>query len=223
MGKEKIRVFVRTLIISALAIACLDSISNGQSVIDGPIQSPVNGHYYSVLSNSNWTDAEAASQALGGYLATVRSAAEETWIQQTFSAYPYLWIGLYDPTQQVVAGQAHANNFVWVDGETSAYRDWAGGEPNNFNGDEYWTELVLTNSSTDPSGTWNDIYNDPDPTHPPNFYGPVYGLVEVVPEPTSLGLLALTIPLLCRRNRNPWFCTKTQKKFDWCFVTPMDA
>ena len=186
----------------AIVVGCLASITNGQSVVDGPITSPVNGHSYYVLSNSNWTDAEQAAVSLKGTLATVRSIAEEDWIQQTFGSYPYLWLGLYDPTQQDVTGQAHASNFVWVDGEDSTYRDWASGEPNNFDGEEYWTELVLTSSSSDPSGTWNDIYNDADPTHYPNSYGPVYGLVEVVPEPVSIGALALgAMYFLLRRAR----------------------
>jgi hypothetical protein len=47
------------------------------TVVDGPIQSPINGEYYSVLSSSDWTDAQSAAQSLGGNLATVRSAAEE--------------------------------------------------------------------------------------------------------------------------------------------------
>src|SRR5690348_3303030 len=127
------------------------------SVVFGPIESPVNGHFYSVLSSSNWTDAENASQLMGGSLATVRSSDEEMWISQTFSAYPYLWLGLYDPTQQNVTGMAHANNFTWADGETSSYRNWDTGEPNNFNGGEYWTQLVLTNSSTVTQGKWNDM------------------------------------------------------------------
>ena len=167
--------------------------AHGQSVIDGPILSPINGHYYSLLSNSNWTDAENASQSLGGALATVRSAAEEDWIQQTFSAYPFLWIGLYDPSQDSAVGQTHADNFTWVDGETSTYRDWDPGEPNDFNGGEYWTELALTNTSTVASGTWNDIYNDPDPTYYINSYGPVYGLTEVVPEPGVLFIIGVVV------------------------------
>ncbi len=149
------------------------------SVIDGPIQSPVNGHFYSVLSNSDWTTAENAAQSMGGHLATIRSSAEEAWIQQTFAAYPYLWIGLYDPSQDS-NGMAHAANFIWVDGEPLTYTNWdPAGEPNNYGGDEYWTQLVLTHSSTVAPDTWDDIFNAADPIHPPNSYGPDYGLVEV--------------------------------------------
>ncbi len=85
-------------------IAFFVSASNA-AVVFGPIESPVNGHFYSVLSNSNWTDAEAASEQMGGSLATIRSAAEQTWISQTFSAYPYLWLGLYDPRSKTSPGR----------------------------------------------------------------------------------------------------------------------
>ncbi len=181
-------------------IAFFVSASNA-AVVFGPIESPVNGHFYSVLSNSNWTDAEAASEQMGGSLATIRSAAEQTWISQTFSAYPYLWLGLYDPTQQDVTGTAHANNFKWADGETTTYRNWDSGEPNNFNGGEYWTQLVLTNSSTVSQGKWNDMYNDANPTHYPNSYGPDYGLAEIVPEPVSIGCVSLCALMLSSLRR----------------------
>ena len=191
----------RTCIVTAFALAASFTISSAQTVIDGPIESPVNGHYYSVLSNSNWTSAEAVAETMGGNLATVRSTAEENWIQDTFATYPYLWLGFYDAVQDT-NGKPHAQNFVWVDGEPVTYVDWAPGEPNNLNGDEYWTELVLTNSSTDASGTWNDIYNSADPTYEPNSYGPVYGLAEIIPEPASLSFLALGgTTLLCRRRQ----------------------
>lgn len=183
--------FGRNLAVVFGAIALWPTVCAAQSVVFGPIQSPVNGHSYSVLSNSNWTDARNAGQLMGGSLATIRSADEQLWINQTFNAFPFLWLGLFDPSQQVVAGQAHANNFQWASGEAASYRNWGNGEPNNFNGQEYWTQLVLTSGSTVAAGTWNDIQNEANPTHPPNSYGPVYGLVEVVPEPASAACVAL--------------------------------
>jgi lectin-like protein len=188
----------RTCMIPAFALATFVAVTQAQTVIDGPIKSPINGHYYSVLSNSNWTSAQAVAETMGGNLATVRSSPEETWIQTTFSAYPYLWLGFYDPSEDG-NGQPHADNFVWVDGEATTYTNWDSGEPNNFDGGEYWTELVLTNSSTVTMDKWNDIINDTDPEYYPNYYGPVYGLVEVVPAPDSLGLLAICGCLLLGR------------------------
>lgn len=184
-----------------LMSAFFTSTSDANSaVIDGPIKSPINGHYYSILSNSDWTDAEAAAEMMGGHLATIRSAAEENWVQQTFAPYPFLWIGLYDPSHDS-NGRPHSTNFVWVDGEPLTYTNWdtftGHDEPNNHAGDEFWAQLVLTASSTADANTWNDIYNsaDPsypavDPTAPPNFYGPDYGLVEAVPEPSWVPVLA---------------------------------
>jgi len=186
--------------LSALVAASMASVATAQTVIDGPIISPINGHSYLLLSTSNWTDAQTAAKKLGGNLATVRSTAEENWIDQTFSSYSFLWIGLYDPTQESY-GNNHAGHFVWADDEPVTYTDWASGEPNDFNGDEYWTQLITTSSSTDPANTWNDVTNSSDPEQYPNYYGPIYGLVEAVPEPTSLGMLTFASLAMLRRRR----------------------
>ena len=71
-------------LMSAFFISPFDAKS---AVIDGPLKSPINGHYYSILSNSDWTSAETAAETMGGHLATIRSAAEENWVQQTFASY----------------------------------------------------------------------------------------------------------------------------------------
>ncbi len=197
----------------AAALLSFAALSGAQvTVIDGPIVSPVNGHYYAVLSNSDWTTAQSAAQAMHGNVATVRSASEEKWIEQTFSAYPYLWLGLYDPTQDDF-GQSHSQDFKWIDGEPITYTNWASGEPNDFDGEEYYTQLILTNSSTDSADTWNDMYNAADPEHSPNFYGPDYGLVELLPEPSSLSFLALSaLPALLRRQSAKSTCQRGRRK-----------
>ncbi|MFG0318598.1 MAG: hypothetical protein ACF8XB_15090, partial [Planctomycetota bacterium JB042] len=46
------------------------------------IQSPVNGHWYATDQAATWSAAETTAQALGGHLATIRNAAEETWVIQ---------------------------------------------------------------------------------------------------------------------------------------------
>jgi len=168
------------------------------TVLDGPVVDPANGYSYYLLNNSDWTDAQATAQSMGGNLATVENAAENNWILNTFGGYGgverFLLIGFTDPSQDKNGG-SHASNFVWVDGEPVNYTNWNAGEPNNEGGDEFWTEMYPAEISggpgvpAGPAGTWNDV---PDVSDPYNnsgteyAWGPVYGVVEVVPEPASV-------------------------------------
>lgn len=99
------------------------------------------GHEYVLTTNLSWTASQTEAVRLGGNLVTLNDAAEETWLRQTYGAEK-LWIGL---TDQVTEG-----NFQWISGETSAYRNWTPGEPNNA-GNEDWVELNF-----DATGRWND-------------------------------------------------------------------
>lgn len=60
--------------------------------------------------------------------------------------------------------------------------------------------MIITSTSTDPANTWNDVANSADPEQYPNYYGPIYGLVEV-PEPISFGALSLAGLAFLRRRR----------------------
>ena len=89
-------------------------------VLLGPILNTNNGHYYYLLGTNNWTGSETWAEQLGGHLATVRNAAENTWILNTFSTNTVardLWIGFYDPSKDEGGAGGHSNNFVWVSGE----------------------------------------------------------------------------------------------------------
>ena len=96
-----------------------------------PRWSPVwsyNGHSY-LLTNASetWTQAEAEAEALGGHLATVNDAAEQTWLTSTFGNFANLWIGCTD--------QAVEGTWQWADGSAMDYNNWASGEPRP---DSYW-------------------------------------------------------------------------------------
>lgn len=172
--------------------------------IDGPILNPANGHTYYLLENSNWTDAQSQALSLGGNLATVDDAAENTWIYQTFSdfggAKRDLWIGL----NAIGGNGANPSSYHWVDGSTSAYRNWATGEP------IYSTDLytfILPGGYPD-SGRWNNGLNTTVSTW--DGYSevvPNHGVVEVVPEPSTylsvlLGSFLLWSGMRLRSNRH---------------------
>jgi Lectin C-type domain/PEP-CTERM motif len=177
----------KSILIIALITACFTSRAT-ITIFTGPITDPANGHTYYLLSPDTWSNSEAFAQTLGGNLATVNSAAENQWISTTF--FPYipnsatdprvnLWIGLYDPTHDTQGG-THASNFVWVDGDSASYRNWYSGEPDNYLGVEFYAEI---RGPVNPlTYTWGDCgIND--------NAGFVYGVVEVVPEPSIYALI----------------------------------
>jgi len=87
-----------------------------------------------------WTNARAACDNMGGHLVTITSAAENTFV---FNTWPSGWIGF---TDEVTEGQ-----WRWVTGETVTYTNWNGGEPNNA-GNEDYAQFVS-------GGRWNDLPN----------------------------------------------------------------
>jgi hypothetical protein len=137
------------------------------TVLDSAIN-PANGHTYYLLSNSDWTDAEAAAVAMGGHLATIRSLAENNWIWDRWGTNRELWIGYYDPVVGDGGGTQHAADFVWSSGENPTnYTNWRPGEPN---GEDY---TYIHEKGEGGAGQWNDIANDATIDGVPAPYGVV--------------------------------------------------
>ena len=162
--------------------------------ISGPILNPANGHTYYLLENSNWTDAQSQALTLGGNLATINDAAENAWVVGEFSDYGAeernLWIGL----SSAPAFGGNPSNYFWADGDPSAYRNWASGEPNST--DEQYVYIIRP--AIPASAMWN---NHTDTTIAGYEQYPVvlnYGVAEVVPEPATYVLVVLGSLLLFR-------------------------
>lgn len=162
----------------------------------GPVVSPINGHAYFILPLNNWLNAQAAAQALGGNLATVRSDAENSWLvtnmlaDLTFYGGPNLstlplWIGLYDPDRNDGAGPGsqHAADFIWISGDTSTYRNWnlSTSEPNNQYNNEYYTAINwhFAEGETTNHSTWDDTPVNGTTGQGGNSDGPYYGIAEI--------------------------------------------
>ena len=126
--------FVLTTLIAAMCMSAA-----AVEVLVGPVTNPANGHEYSLLQRSSWTEAQQTALEMGGHLAVIRSEAENAWITATFGTHGgvprHIWIGL------VQVGDV----FRWVNGEPTSYSNWASGEPNNAGGalgNEDWAELL---------------------------------------------------------------------------------
>lgn len=161
-------------------------------------QNTANGHYYQMFTGSvSWNIAYAYTNSLShqgyqGHLATVTSAAENTWLINTF--------GGSNLADKVIGGIQAAGSLTrdsgwsWVTGETWDYTNWSSGEPNDeFNPTEIGRENALQIKGDVTDGSWNDL---------PFTYFPLNGfLVEysaplnpgnnAVPEPSEWAAMGL--------------------------------
>lgn len=104
------------------------------------IQSPINNHWYAITERMDWRDALSMAESMGATLATIRSAEENQWLNDTFPTLKFVGF-----TDRNVEGR-----WEWTSGEPVTYTNWRAGEPNNVNSGEDACEV----SSSD--GRWND-------------------------------------------------------------------
>ena len=156
----------------------------------GASYNPVNGHYYRVVGNDDdavtWPNARTGAKSdaqkfngLTGYLVTITSEQENTWVKEKISANA--WTGGSDSETEKTwkwmdgpeAGQTYTCQ-VATDGTTGgtgatisgcseqSYLNWASGEPNAFRQGviHNWEEDYM-HVYGDPNharyGTWNDF------------------------------------------------------------------
>ncbi|HEX3027894.1 MAG TPA: lectin-like protein [Clostridia bacterium] len=102
-----------------------------------------NGHYYKYYPvSTNWNQAKAYCEKLGGYLVTVTSKAENDMVYG-LTGKNNAWIGLSDSVKE--------GYFRWVTWERTDYMNWAPKQPDNdFNGTEDYCGFMDTNK-------WNDF------------------------------------------------------------------
>ena len=105
------------------------------------------GHYYQVFSRNemNWDEAAAFCRDKGGYLASITSAAEDQFTYSYVRQNGYVSV-LFGLTDQETEGV-----WSWQNGENFGYSNWADGEPNGGQSENY---AMYYEAFTD--GTWND-------------------------------------------------------------------
>ena len=96
-----------------------------------------------------WHDAKKKCRQMGGRLAEVRSKEENKFITTLVrgSQSDGIWLGATD--------EAKFGDWVWSDGSTISYKNWAANQPNNFGGAEHYVMLLVR----DNTGQWWDQPN----------------------------------------------------------------
>ena len=100
------------------------------SVAAGPFYNSTTKSRYYRISGGDWNQLRAFAQSLGGDLATIDDAAENTWVRSTVvgnGSKPF--IGLNDAASE--------GSLIWADFSTSGYRAWRVGEPSNTAAKDY--------------------------------------------------------------------------------------
>lgn len=142
--------------------------------------------YALTLNVGTWLEAQAEAVGVGGHLATISSAQEDSWLMSTFAGVftgepgnsygPF--IGLY----QVSGGSEPAGGWQWISGEPLTYTNWDIGQPDDHLGIEDYGHYL--------NAGWNDA--------PGNLE--LAGIIEV-PEPATILLLALGSPTLRKTKK----------------------
>jgi hypothetical protein len=161
---------MKQFITIALALIAFTVPRAHAAVLAGPLTNAANGHVYYLLSTNSWTVAEAEAVSLGGHLVTINDAAEQTWVYSTFGSNE-VWIGL---TDRDVEG-----TFQWVSGETSTYRNWDPGEPNNAASGNFDQDYVHMYSNTFTTAAKRGKWDDRSETE--SFALTFNAIVEVIP------------------------------------------
>ncbi len=147
---------LRSMVVgSALAIA---SVASAQNAVEWRVADGGNGHWYQLYRQSTplgWHDAFNLAQAASSHLCTLTSAAEDAWVRSHIVAPG----GIPSPQSGPWIGATCEGNkwgaWRWTTGETWSYTVWAGSEPNNGGGQEFYVQMYQGGNLD-----WNDNQED---------------------------------------------------------------
>ena len=190
------------------AVVLLSTLTTAQAA---PVQWSGNGHYYEafvVPGGVSWSDAKVLAEQAGGYLATIHSEAENSFVFDLINNSVYWgepewngggsgpWLGGY----QLEGADEPDGGWVWVTGESWTYDNWASGwggvdlPDNAFDADKLHFIHVWSSHPSIPTPYWDDLQDV-------DSYTTRSYVVEYVPEPATLGLLAMGGLTLLKRKK----------------------
>ncbi len=134
---------IKGIIYSVVTLAVLSALTASPAhavPIQWTVGSGGNGHFYELIivePHISWSDAQLQAAALGGYLATITSQAENDFIATALTPSPDSgiagWLGgLQNPLNP--AYSEPGGGWEWITGESFGYTNWFPGEPSDSPG-----------------------------------------------------------------------------------------
>lgn len=127
-----------------------------------------NGHKYLLFDTAtDWTNAQAYCESIGGYLTTITSEDEQKQIKKLISSgnKNQYWLGATDKESE--------STWKWITAETWNYSNWASNQPDNYNTTEHYLQIFRTdhpNENGDQAYGWNDAPEN-NVVDPKTFFG----------------------------------------------------
>lgn len=123
--------------------AC-NNCDNGNYIPGFVFMGSLNGsQYYCSTTSATWPQAKAVCESKGGHLVSINSQEENNYLANILTLQS-AWIGLSDHLSE--------GSFKWTNGDALNYTNWYPGQPNNYNNNQDYVEIMN-------NGQWNDQYN----------------------------------------------------------------
>lgn len=170
--------------LSVMVIMVWAVLTTGQSALGEYAWQTYGGHFYALTDYGSWAEAEAEAVAAGAHLVAINSAEENAWLTGLIA--------------DVHTRQA-TDNIAWIGLEPLGALSWVSEDPVTYDNTEHspnFSTWYLHGEQHVNAGTWND-----NPIHDTDWARQPQGIIEVVPEPATLSLLALGGLAMLRRRR----------------------
>jgi hypothetical protein len=146
-----------------LATAALAFASSGAPALAQGLDwlvDPLTGRWYAqTATRMPWAQANEYALSLGANLATVRSPADNAFLESAFfgASAPGAthWLGLYQDTADPGYSEP-ASGWKWVSGEPLTFTNWAAGQPDNATPGENFARVLGAGSGGD-ADRWEDV------------------------------------------------------------------
>jgi hypothetical protein len=112
---------------AVIGVALSGSGALAQSAVEWKVSEGGNGHWYQrIPEQKTWSEARLRCTDVGGHLATISSADENSFLHATVGNWQ-VWLG----GRQTVGACEPGCGWYWITGEPWAFTNWSPGEPND--------------------------------------------------------------------------------------------